>query len=260
MSREPKKQSKVPFSEKDAAALLQRYDARTVLTLLQELANYPHSKFDWNELAAKTSTGISDAREYQMLWRNLAYGHSFTENFDNDAQLMDDDSDLECEREALPRINKETAAEVSACVQVMITSFKLSESTPTSLVIQAPLTINVPACDSSTIANKESSQPSNLSTQETSIIFPVTVKRQTLPNVSSRAMEANSSVSGNTSIKKKRAAWSEEEDMQLRAAVQRWGEGNWANMVKREDFPIKRSTSQLSKRWSTLRKKDDGAN
>jgi len=64
-----------------------RYDAPTVLTLLQELANYPHSKFNWYDLAAKTSTGISKAREYQMLWRHLAYGHSM-ENLDDDAQPL----------------------------------------------------------------------------------------------------------------------------------------------------------------------------
>jgi len=110
-------------------------------------------------------------------------------------------------------------------------------------VIQAPLTINAPTCDSSTIANKESS-----STQDTDIIFPVTVKRQTLSKSSStRAVEASGSVSGNTSIKKKREPWSEQEDMQLRDAVQRWGGGNWASMIKKDDFPIKRTTSQLSK-------------
>ncbi|KAK7385394.1 hypothetical protein VNO78_31111 [Psophocarpus tetragonolobus] len=268
MATNTRKHSKVPCTEEDTALLLQRYDTATVLTLLQELANYPHSKFDWNDLVAKTSTGISNAREYQMLWRHLAYGHSFIENFD-DTQPLDDDSDLEGEREALPCVNRETALEAAACVQVMIGSFKLSESTPTSSVIQAPLAINIPVCDSSTFV-KESSHPFNLRTQETNIIFPVTVKRQPLPNVSStrampdisltRAVEATRRISGNTSIKKKREPWSEEEDMQLRAAVQRWGEGNWANIAKRDDFPIKRSTSQMSKRWSTLRKKDDDSN
>ncbi|ESW13267.1 hypothetical protein PHAVU_008G182100 [Phaseolus vulgaris] len=243
---------KVPFSEENAASLLQRYDARTLLTLLQELANYPHSKFNWNDLVAKTSTGISNAREYQMLWRHLAYGQSM-ENLDHDAQPLDDDSDLEGEREALPRLKRETATEAAAFVQVIIASFKLSESTPTSSVIQAPLIINAPKCDSS---NKESSR-----TQDTDIIFPVTVKRKTLPNASStRVVEASGSVSGNTSIKKKREPWSEQEDMQLRDAVQRWGEGNWASMIRRDDFPINRSTSQLSKRWSTLRKREGDIN
>ncbi|KAH1061461.1 hypothetical protein AAZX31_02G200500 [Glycine max] len=252
-----KKTSNVFFSEDEAAVLLQRYNAQTILTLLQELANYPDSKFDWDDLVAKTSTGISNAREYQMLWRHLAYGHSFDENSDLDNQPLDDDSDLECEREALPRPNKEIAAEASACVQVMMTSFKLNESTPTSSVIQAPLTINVPVFRSSRIANMESSQSSSSGMQETNIVFPVTVKRQALPNVpSTRAVETRGSGSGYTSMKKKREPWSEEEDLQLRAAVRRWGEGNWATMAKSDDFPIQRSTTQLSKRWSTLRKKE----
>lgn len=52
-----------------------RYDASTVLTLLQEVASHPNWKMNWKELVEKTSTGISSAKEYQMLWRHLAYGH-----------------------------------------------------------------------------------------------------------------------------------------------------------------------------------------
>lgn len=104
-------------------------------------------------------------------------------------------------------------------------------------MIEAPLTINA----LSTTDNNES-------WSNTDIIFPVTVKRQTLPNTSStRVVEASGSVRSNTFIKKKREPWSEQEDLQLRDAVQRWGEGNWATMIKKDDFPIKRSTSQLSK-------------
>ncbi|KAK7284661.1 hypothetical protein RJT34_19411 [Clitoria ternatea] len=96
--------------------------------------------------------------------------------------------------------------------------------------------------------SEESSQPSDLIMQEKTVNFPVTVKRKTLPNTLSRkTMKANGSDIGSTSTKKKRAAWSEEEDMLLREAVQRWGEGHWAEMAKREDFPIKKSTSQMSK-------------
>ncbi|KAL1313622.1 hypothetical protein AAHE18_16G125400 [Arachis hypogaea] len=73
----PEKSWKVPFTEQDSAKLLEsRYDATTVLTLLQKLAHYPHAKIDWNELVKNTSTGISTAREYQMVWRHLAYCHA----------------------------------------------------------------------------------------------------------------------------------------------------------------------------------------
>ena len=129
--------------------------------------------------------------------------------------------------------------------QVMIASRTLSESAPSSSTIEAPLTINVPVCHSSR-TRIENSQPSNLM-QGTSIIFPVTVQRQTLPTISSTdGIETKGIVGGNMASKRKRKAWSEEEDMQLRAAVQRWGEGNWATMAKGDDFPIKRSATQLA--------------
>ncbi|XP_061348630.1 uncharacterized protein LOC133294003 [Gastrolobium bilobum] len=206
MKEESEKRKKVSFSEEDVFLLSERYNASTVLKLLQEMANYPHSKFEWDELVKKTSTGISNAGEYQMLWRHLAYGHALVENFEDAAQPLDDDSDLECEREALPPVTKETALEAAACVKLMIASHTLSESSPTSAVIEAPLTINVPVCGSSKIPNG-SSQPFNL-VEETNITFPVTVpRRMTRPNKSStRAMKTK--------------GWSEEEDKQLLAAVQ----------------------------------------
>ncbi|KAK7284666.1 hypothetical protein RJT34_19416 [Clitoria ternatea] len=252
------KHMKVPFNEEDVATLLERYDATTVLTLLQELANYQHSKFDWNKLVAKSSTGITDPAEYRRLWRHLAYRHSLTQNSEDDAQPLDDDSDLECDQEALSPEAMDSISEASACVQVMIASHEMNQATPTSSVIPSPLTITIPNRGT---MSEESSQPSNLIIQEKTFIFPVTVKRKTLPNtLSTRTMKANGSDIGSTSTKKKRATWSEEEDMLLREAVQRWGEGHWAEMAKREDFPIKKSTSQMSKRWSTLRKKDGGNN
>ncbi|RDX86668.1 hypothetical protein CR513_31972, partial [Mucuna pruriens] len=254
-----KKNKKVPFTEEDAATLMQRYDATTVFTLLQEVSNYPLPKIDWSELVKKSATGISNVREYQLLWRHLAYRHPLPQNFEDGAEPMDDDSDLECELEALPPVSVESASEAAACVKVMIASHTLSESAPSSSTIEAPLTINVPVCHSSRTPI-ESSQPFN-SRQGTSIIFPVTVQRQTLPTASSTdAIETKGLVGGSMASKRKRKIWSEEEDMLLRAAVQRWGEGNWATMAKGDNFPIKRSATQLAQRWSILRKKDGSAN
>ena len=69
--------------------ILRRYDATTVFTLLQEVAHYPHPKIDWCELVKKSATEISNAREYQMLWRHLAYRHSLPEIFeDGDEPLV----------------------------------------------------------------------------------------------------------------------------------------------------------------------------
>lgn len=46
---------------------------KTILRMLQEMAYYSEIKMDWNELVKKTTTGITNAREYQLLWRHLSY-------------------------------------------------------------------------------------------------------------------------------------------------------------------------------------------
>lgn len=58
-----------------------RYDASTVLKLLQEIANHAHWKINWNELVNKSSTGISSAKEYRILWRHLAYGYPLIDDY-----------------------------------------------------------------------------------------------------------------------------------------------------------------------------------
>ncbi|KAL1344728.1 hypothetical protein AAHE18_08G066900 [Arachis hypogaea] len=172
---------------------------------------------------------------------------------------FDDDSDLECELEVSPPVSAEAVSEAAACMKVMIASRTLSESTPSSSTIEAPLTITVPVCRGSGTPSG-SSQSSKLM-QGTNVIFPVTVQRQTLPTApSTDGVENKGLGGGNMASKRKRKAWSEEEDIQLRAAVQRFGEGNWANMAKGDNFPIKRSPTQLAQRWSILRKKDGTAN
>lgn len=65
--------------------MLDRYSPTTVLALLQEVAQVPpEAKFDWNELVKNTSTGISNPREYQMLWRHLAYRHALLDNLEDE--------------------------------------------------------------------------------------------------------------------------------------------------------------------------------
>ncbi|MED6172386.1 hypothetical protein PIB30_049593 [Stylosanthes scabra] len=141
----------------------------------------------------------------------------------------------------------------------MIASHSLSESTPSSSTIEAPLTIHAPVCNSSRTSNKSSQSTSLM--QGTEIIFPVTIKRQTLPNVSSTDNIESKGLDGsNMASKKRRMAWSEEEDNLLRDAVQRFGEGHWATIAKGENFPVKRTATQISHRWNFLRKKDDSTN
>lgn len=54
--------------------------------------------------------------------------------------------------------------------------------------------------------------------------------------------------------RRKRRGWSTEEDMKLTAAVEKYGERNWAN-IARGDFKNDRKASELSQRWANLRKK-----
>ncbi|XP_004490489.3 uncharacterized protein [Cicer arietinum] len=254
--------NKLSFTEEDSLFLLEKYDASTVLKLLQEIANHAHWKINWNELVNKSSTGISSAKEYRILWRHLAYGYPLIDDyFENQySSPMDDDSDLECERETLPAIPQQTALQASACVEAMIASVSMSQSTPTSLTIEAPLTINVPTHASFSTTY---SQPYYI--QEKNINFPVIVERQPRSNIinvpsTTKDLQENELVNHNTPIQKKRKIWSEEEDMQLQAAVQKWGEGNWAQIAGRDDFPVDRNAAQLSKRWRILRNKAGNTN
>ncbi|CAJ2652209.1 unnamed protein product [Trifolium pratense] len=259
--------NKSSFTEQDSLVLLQKYDASTLLKLLQEVASHDRWKINWNEMVKKTSTGISSAKEYQMLWRHLAYGHSLIDaDFEDDDLPLDDDSDLECEKETLPSIPKQTALQAAACVQVMISSVPMSECNPTSATIEAPLTINVPTLTPSSHAScSTSSQPFNNLIQKPNIVFPVIVERQTrLNNVSSttKYVQNNGLVGHNvtSNIQRKRKGWTKEEDMQLQAAVEKWGEGNWADIAGRDDFTIDKTAAQLSKRWRILRNKVGGNN
>lgn len=66
--------------------MLNRYSPTTVLTLLQEVSQVSEAKpkIDWNEIVKNTSTGISNPREYQMLWRHLAYRHALLHNLEDE--------------------------------------------------------------------------------------------------------------------------------------------------------------------------------
>lgn len=59
-----------------------------MLSLLQEVAILPESKIDWNALVKKTNTGISDAKECQMLWRHLAYSDALLDRPEDGAELL----------------------------------------------------------------------------------------------------------------------------------------------------------------------------
>ncbi|KAJ4964258.1 hypothetical protein NE237_024197 [Protea cynaroides] len=236
-----KKKKKGSIREEDVSLILQRYTATTIIALIQEVAQFADVKIDWNSLVKKTSTGISNAREYQMLWRHLAYSHTLLDKLEDGAEPLDDDSDLEYEFEAFPPVSSETAMEAAACAKVLTApglpsdSGLLSQST-----VEAPLTINIP--------------------NGANITVPVFVQKQPLPTVTTaEGLDGNGSASISMPARRKRKLWTAEEDMELIAAVQKCGEGNWANILK-GDFKGDRTASQLSQRWAIIRKRQANSN
>lgn len=225
-----------------------------MLALLQEVAQVPEEKIDWNALVKKTSTGISNPREYQMIWRHLAYCDSLVERLDDGSEPLDDDSDLEYELEAFPTVGPEASTEAAACVKVLIASgISSNSSLQNGTTVEAPLTINIPN-GQSTRSPSESSQLSSFM-HGTNITVPVSVQKQPLPTVTSaEGLVANGLASGNLPPRRKRKPWSAAEDQELIAAVKKCGEGNWANILK-GDFKSERSASQLSQRWNIIRKR-----
>ncbi|VFQ74218.1 unnamed protein product [Cuscuta campestris] len=254
MLEKSNKRKKCYVSEDDVSALLDRYDARTVLALLQEVAQVPDVKIDWNELVKKTTTGIKNAREYQMLWRHLAYRHGLVDRLDDGALPLEDDSDLECELEATPAVGSEASAEAAAYVKVIIASGMLSESCLSNgTTVEAPLTINIPTAQ--TCRNPSENSCQSISMQGTNITIPVSVQIQPSPIVTTaEGLDTNGTCNQNLPPRRKRKPWSEAEDLELIAAVQKCGEGNWANILK-GDFKGERTASQLSQRWAIIRKR-----
>ncbi|XP_059279617.1 uncharacterized protein LOC132033614 [Lycium ferocissimum] len=250
-----KLQKRVFVSEDDISTLLQRYTPMTVLTLLQEVEQVKDVKIDWNELVRKTTTGITNVREYQMLWRHLAYRNGLLDDLDDDAQPLDDDSDLEYELEAFPPVSSEASAEAAACVKVLIASGAPCDTNMSNgNTVEAPLTINIPNGQTSGTAAENSLH--GISAYGTKITVPVLVEKQPLPSVmaSESSLDTSGPASGNFPPRRRRKPWSAAEDMELIAAVQKCGEGNWANILK-ADFKGDRTASQLSQRWAIIRKR-----
>ncbi|KAI3776649.1 hypothetical protein L1987_46436 [Smallanthus sonchifolius] len=255
MSKKSTKQKKGTISEEDVSTILQRYTAATVLSLLQEVGQIQDVKIDWNALVKRTKTGITNPREYQMLWRHLAYRDQLVENLDDQAKPLDDDSDFEYEVEAFPPINNEASMEAVACVKVLIASGSTRDSGfEKGLTIEAPLTIIIP--NGKSTGNLAENQQGSSNLRGTHITVPVCVQKQPLPAASATEEldKTNVGTGGSLPPRRKRKPWSAAEDMELFAAVQKCGEGNWANIVK-GDFKGDRTASQLSQRWNIIKKR-----
>ncbi|XP_059431279.1 uncharacterized protein LOC132164740 isoform X2 [Corylus avellana] len=194
-----------------------------------------------------------------MLWRHLAYLHALLDEVEDGAQPLDDDSDLENEVEAFPTVSGEALIEAAACVKVLIASGLPSDSNlPNSSTVEAPLTINIPNGPSYRAPSENSEATSSM--QGKNITVPVSVQKQPLPAaIPAEVLDANGSANGNIPPRRKRKPWSEAEDLELIAAVQKFGEGNWANIL-RGDFKGDRTASQLSQRWAIIRKRRGNLN
>ncbi|KAF5807798.1 putative transcription factor MYB-related family [Helianthus annuus] len=241
------------ITEQHLSLTLQRYSPTTILTLLHEVAQVQDVKIDWNALIKHTKTGITNPREYQILWRHLAYCDPLLETLEKDTQPVDDDSDLECEREAFPTVSNEASAEAAACVKVLMASSSPNDIERGS-VIEAPLTINIPR----TKHPLENPQVAN-SVSGVSISVPVFVPTQLLPTVpSAEGLDNANGGTNNINLppRRKRKPWSAAEDRELFAAVQKYGEGNWTHIVK-SDFKGDRTASQLSQRWNIIKKRQN---
>ncbi|KAF8098323.1 hypothetical protein N665_0269s0047 [Sinapis alba] len=244
------KKRKEFISEGDIATLLQRYDTMTILKLLQEMAYYAERKMDWNELVKKTSTGITSAREYQLLWRHLAYRDSLLP-MDDTALLQDDDSDMEFELEASPPVSVDAVSEAVAHVKVIAASYVPSESDiPEDSIFEAPLTINIPYG-----LQRRPQEPSDSywSSRGMNITFPISLQK------AAEGHNGNGLASNIGGLRKKRKKWSAEEDEELIAAVKRHGEGSWA-LISKEEFEGEITVAQLSQRWGSIRRRCDISN
>ncbi|XP_038898739.1 uncharacterized protein LOC120086263 isoform X2 [Benincasa hispida] len=247
------------ISMEDCSTLLERYSVRTIFTLLREVAQVSGVRIDWHTLVKNTSTGISNVREYQLLWRHLAYRHTFLENMDSVTDPLDYDSDLDFEIEPFPSVSSESSNEAAACVKVLIANGIPSESdVPSSSAVEAPLTIGISNSQSSTY-NLENYQSACLM-QGMSVTIPLSLQRQPIPMPSAtEVLDVNGAAAANAASRKRRKPWSKAEDLELMAAVEKCGEGNWANILK-GDFKGDRTASQLSQRWSVIRKRRGNLN
>ncbi|KAH6777837.1 hypothetical protein C2S51_009149 [Perilla frutescens var. frutescens] len=256
MADKSKKRKKGSITEESISTLLLRYSVNTLLKLLQEVAISGGQKIDWNAIVKNTTTGIPNAREYQMLWRHLAYGQALTDQHDNPANPLDDDSDIEDEVEAFPVVSRESTAEAAACVKVLVASdYPIDSHVPNNLSIEAPLIINIPMVK----VPSDSSLPANAMLR-TNISIPVSVQKE-LPSfgTSGEKRPKDGKSGADVPPRRKRKVWSTEDDLKLTAAVQKHGEQNWANIAV-GDFKNDRTPEELSLRWASIRKKKSNLN
>ncbi|KAJ7553863.1 hypothetical protein O6H91_06G116800 [Diphasiastrum complanatum] len=236
------------ISEADVASLSKRYSPNTLLTLLQEISSCESAILNWETLVKRSNTGIKSAREYQALWRHLAYRTDLGEHFE-DAQPLDDDSDLEFEVEPFPCVSRETVAEAENVVRVNLNHFF------------SLLALDAPNCGTGRKENRLGTGSWDAGT--ISQHYGTNGPNSNLLGMNPPSASPLDSIykAGSTGLvhseRRKRKLWTPEEDQELIAAVEEYGEGNWTNILK-SAFRHDRTASQLSQRWALIRKRRDG--
>jgi hypothetical protein len=100
-------------------------------------------RIDWRAVVGKSATGITSAREYQMLWRHFAYNHVLDDTVDAGDQPLGDDSDLELELEPVPNPTKEALSEASALAKALISGSSREQASGQRVNLDAPV-LNAP--------------------------------------------------------------------------------------------------------------------
>ncbi|GJN21279.1 hypothetical protein PR202_gb08743 [Eleusine coracana subsp. coracana] len=220
-------------------AIHRRYAPATILTALQEVAQHAEGRrIDWKALVGKSATGITSAREYQMLWRHFAYQHELAESVDAGASPLGDDSDLECELEPVPNPSKEALSEASSLAKILISGSSREQASGHRVNLEAPAQ-NSP---NEKIVRIPSDKQLAQSQRVTNVTGPVSNSKQVSQiGPSPDPLDAN----GASKKKKKIKAWSKEEDADLAAGVQKYGEGNWEVILDKCNFRT-RTSEQLS--------------
>ncbi|KAL6634062.1 hypothetical protein ACP70R_026733 [Stipagrostis hirtigluma subsp. patula] len=240
---------KRPLSEDDVYLLLHRYAPGTILTALQEVAQHAEGRrIDWRALAARSATGITSARELQMLWRHFAYRHDLAESVGAGDPPLDDDSDLECEIEPVPNPSKEALSEASALAKILISGSSRDQALGHRVNLEAPA-LNSP---NEKIVRVPSDKQLAQNHRLTNVMGPISNTRQAShTGPSPDPLDAK----GPSTKKKKPKTWSKEEDADLTAGVQKYGEGKWLDILHKCNFHNTRTVDQLSQRWTLICKR-----
>ncbi|RLN08341.1 nascent polypeptide-associated complex subunit alpha, muscle-specific form-like [Panicum miliaceum] len=230
-----------------------RYAPGTILTALQEVAQHAEGRrIDWRAVVGKSATGITSAREYQMLWRHFAYNHDLDETVDAGDQPLGDDSDLELELEPVPNPTNEALSEASALAKALISGSSREQASGQRVNLDAPV-LNAPNEKTVRVPSEKQLAQNQRITNVTGPVSNSKLASHLGPSPGS--LDPN----GPSKKKKKPKAWSKEEDVELAAGVQKYGEGNWDYILHKCKFDNTRTPDQLSQRWALICKRPGGS-